>query len=131
MRPPTPEQIAHWGWLAKVTDLDVDRFLSKIVLGDPPRHLPDDGPCHMWIAGISRGGQTEEDGREKLPYGSFWVAGSARRAHIFSALCIGTFENKPHVPGLVVDHRCRRTLCVAPRHLEPVPVEENANRWRR
>lgn len=129
MLAPTAEQLAHWTWLAKVTQLDVDRFLTKVVLGEAPKYLsPEDGPCHMWIAGVSKGGQ---EASEKLPYGSFWVAGSARRAHIFSALCIGTYENVPHRPGLHVDHRCRRTLCVAPLHLEPCPVEENANRWRR
>ena len=38
----------------------------------------------------------------------------------------------PVAAGLVLDHLCRRTLCVAPHHLEPVTQHENMLRrgWR-
>lgn len=129
MRIATPDQIAYWRWLAGVTTADVERFNAKWTKVASPNYVGVSGPCHLWTAGTSKGGQ--DRGTEKLPYGSFWIAGTTVRSHIFAALVIGTFKDIPLLPGLHVDHRCRQTLCVAPRHLEPVPVEENANRWRK
>jgi len=127
---PTPEQILHWKWLAHVEAIDVARFDHKWVRADRPDHMASmDGSCHLWIAGASRGG--EDDGCDKLPYGSFWIAGHTVRAHIFAALVKGTWDGVRHVKGLHVDHRCRRTLCVAPLHLEPITPAINANRYRR
>lgn len=121
------EQAAHWPWLIKVTEADMVRFDTKWIVVAAPVGLGLVGPCNLWTGGTSVGGQK---GHKAEPYGSFWVKGTAVRAHIFAALACGTFENIPHAPGLHVDHKCCRPLCVAGPHLEPVPQEENQRRKR-
>lgn len=117
-------QQARWPWLARVTHGDVVRFLVKTRLAPGPEglHL---GDCRMWTAGTSVGGNKNSD---QLPYGSFWVGGTGVRAHLFSKLVLGAHHFPPHLPDLHLDHLCRRPLCVAPQHLEPVTREENERR---
>lgn len=128
IRIPTAEQLAHWRWLVDVDQRLVARFLAKCLEEMAPADLaPGAGPCSLWTGAWSKGGNPEH----RLPYGSFRVnAKAVVRAHIFSALVLGTWSGVQHVPGYHVDHRCKRTLCVAPLHLEPVPGAVNqARRW--
>ena len=83
----------------------IDRFNEKFVV--------DVNGCWLWQA------STDKDG-----YGVFYEGGRrgrSLRAHrwIYEHLVgpIGT--------GLVIDHLCRNTLCVNPRHLEPVTMKVN------
>lgn len=69
--------------------------------------------CWLW-AGAACGG-----------YGNIWD-GRPRRAHrVVYELRVG-----PIPPGLQLDHLCRNTMCVNPRHLEPVTARENNRRSR-
>ena len=73
-----------------------------------------DGGCWTWT------GATDGSGR----YGSFSVNGKLERAHrVAYRIAIG-----PVPEGLVLDHLCKVTLCVNPRHLEPVTQRENVMR---
>lgn len=66
--------------------------------------------CWLWMAG-------------KYPegYGSFWLDGTAVRAHRYAyELLIG-----PIPKGLTLDHLCRVRHCVNPADLQPVSHREN------
>lgn len=65
--------------------------------------------CWIWTAGTRKG------------YGAFHQAGRTRQAHLVAY----EWEIGPVPAGLVLDHKCRRTLCVRPSHLEPVTNQEN------
>ncbi len=68
--------------------------------------------CWFWTGAASSG------------YGSFRVDGKAWTAHRFACQAV-----RGEIPAnKVVDHLCRNTLCVNPRHLEPVSYSENALR---
>jgi hypothetical protein len=57
-------------------------------------------------------------------YGTVSVDGRGRRAHrVVYEMFIGLIAE-----GLELDHRCRRTSCVNPLHLEPVTHAENMRR---
>lgn len=79
-----------------------DRFWEKVIIGEPPLHCPELGPCWIWIgAGLPNG------------YGVFTVrAGYVIGAHRFSYLdCVED-------PGeRNVLHRCDVKRCVRPDHL--------------
>lgn len=83
-----------------------ERFWAKV---DP------DGDCWIWQGGVS-------DGR----YGSFTPRkGKHVRAHRWA------YEHLTQtvIPdGMVIDHICRRTLCVNPDHLDVVTQRENLMR---
>jgi hypothetical protein len=89
----------------------IARFWSKIEPNSPvPEYAPDLGPCWVWQ------GAPGENG-----YGYFWYDDKKRLAHRFSfELFIG-----PIPDGLTLDHLCRVTMCVHPRHLEPVTDRVN------
>lgn len=133
----------YWPWTTKVTEQDRARFLARTTPDMPPPahqfnkglfdgHVLDkdyklvrasEHDCLMWTGGVSRGGGVES---HRLPYGTFWLRGQGRRAHIVSSLILGG----GHWPGEHVDHMCRRSLCVQPYHLLGVPPDENqAARW--
>lgn len=62
-------------------------------------------------------GATGGDGR----YGSFYYKGKVRRSHRAAyEMFIG-----PIPDGLVIDHKCRVTLCCNPEHLQVVTQHEN------
>lgn len=62
-------------------------------------------------------GATDGDGR----YGSFYYKGKNRRSHrVTYEMFIG-----PIPDGLVIDHKCRVTLCCNPDHLQVVTQYEN------
>lgn len=81
-----------------------ERFLSKINKTDS---------CWIWI-----GSKTDQD------YGLIWLDGKNVRAHRVSYMLYkGKLDNK-----LVIDHLCKNTLCVNPKHLEQVSQAENIKR---
>lgn len=94
----------------RFTQRDVDRFM-RFVMKHPCG-------CWIWIGAKSRG-----KGNRKW-YGSFWVDGKSRRAHIVAAVMLG----KGHVPGHHEDHTCNFSLCVNPEHVECVPQAVNQER---
>ncbi len=69
--------------------------------------------CWNWTAGINMGG-----------YGTFWSKKRHRLAHRWS------YEHftGPIPDGLTIDHLCRNTKCVNPKHLEAVTQRENVFR---
>lgn len=84
--------------------LAINRFWSKV------DKTPD---CWNWIGAQGRGG-----------YGNFWDKLTVVAAHRWS------YEHfvGPIPAGLTIDHLCRNTKCVNPKHLEPVTIQENISR---
>jgi HNH endonuclease len=71
------------------------------------------GNCHIWLGQLNEGG-----------YGIFHRDGRRLLAHRASH----EFHIGPIPDGLVVDHRCGRTSCVNPAHLEAVTQHVNTLR---
>lgn len=82
----------------------LDRFISRV------RVLRSD--CWEWVGSLDDG------------YGSFYIDGRKRKAHIAGYLLFGGVIPE----GLVLDHLCRKRDCVNPIHLEPVTQQENVLR---
>jgi hypothetical protein len=82
-----------------------ERFWAKVDKNGP-------GGCWMWTAGTAN------------TYGQFRVGGQRVQAHRFSYEMV----HGEVALELVMDHLCRRHLCVNPEHLEPVSNEENVAR---
>lgn len=87
---------------------DIARFMSFVDV------LPNG--CWFWTGARSRG-----KGNKKW-YGSFWLNGTAIRAHRFSHDCI---VGKVCPPGHHRDHTCVFSLCVCPDHVVAVTRVEN------
>lgn len=121
-------QRSHWSWSGRVLDKDEARFYEKTRLEEPPLWTGLMTPCRVWTAATSTGGNK---GSRKEPYGSFRIAGSVVRAHIFAGVHFGVANKIPHLPGMHLDHLCRNTLCVEWTHLESVTQEVNEERKRR
>jgi hypothetical protein len=86
---------------------EIERFTAKYF-------VQDDG-CWMWIGAKF---MTDRSG----PYGNFGrTGGRVVRAHRFSY----EYFKGPIPEGAVIDHTCRKTLCVNPDHLEVVTNREN------
>jgi hypothetical protein len=83
----------------------IERFISKIEKTDD---------CWNW-KGVKKDGS----------YGSFFYKGKDVPAHRFS---YEFFTKRTIGFGLVIDHLCRNTKCVNPKHLEPVTNRENVLR---
>ena len=82
------------------------RFFAKV-------EYDEDG-CWIWTGAATKG------------YGQFKIAGRQLAAHRVSYEAhVG-----PIPDGMVLDHLCRKTLCVNPEHLEPVTNAENIRRGR-
>lgn len=88
-----------------------DRFWSKVNKHGPRGRR---GRCWLWTAGQRKG------------YGAFLIGDRKRQAHVVAY----ELEVGPVPEGLMLDHTCRRTLCVRPSHLEPVTNRENLLRGR-
>ncbi|PHQ62298.1 MAG: hypothetical protein COC10_10925 [Sphingobium sp.] len=86
-------------------------------------------PCRIWTGAQSRGGKRPGSG----PYGSVWVPDvGGVRAHVAAAWIAGVLAEPRVPPGMNLDHRCERTLCIEESHLELMPAEDNrALRWTR
>lgn len=91
-----------------------ERFWKKVDRrGAVPVGRPELGPCWIWLAAGNG-----------ADYGKIFVDGKLMLAHVFS----WREEHGPVPDGLELDHLCRVTRCVNPRHLEPVTPRENALR---
>lgn len=84
-----------------------ERFWAKV-----DRRGPDE--CWLWAAS---GGVTPSGAR----YGQIRIGTHKVQAYrVAYELLVGPIPNR-----LTLDHLCRNSLCVNPRHLEPVPMKEN------
>jgi hypothetical protein len=112
------DEFSGW-WL---DEYDLSRF-QRFVNRDGGYAYSDDplatasGPCWLWTGTTIRG------------YGSFRMGRKNLLAHRVAYLDGGRSNQIPE--GFVVDHLCRNSLCVNPRHLEPVEHGENVARGRR
>jgi len=102
---------------------DEERLLSHITKegGWPDfsdsrvRVTPDDGQC--WTVDFTPVGLRKQ-------YTQFSVGGRPQYTHrVAYEMWSGPIPN-----GLYIDHLCRNTICVNPRHLEPVTARENRRR---
>jgi hypothetical protein len=80
--------------------------------GPVPAHRPELGPCWVWKGSIGSNG-----------YANIIAGpdGTRRRPHVISYLALVG----PIAPGLDIDHLCRNTACLNPRHLEAVTHRVN------
>lgn len=92
--------------ISEMVKLLPSRFLSKIYA---PLFEDD---CWIWSASLNKG------------YGQVYFDGCARKAYVvIYNLCVG------EIPiGLELDHICKNTMCVNPKHLEPVTHRVNVLR---
>lgn len=94
------------------------RLVLVALLGEAIRRRFEDrvrktSGCWLWRGNLGASG-----------YGRFKFVGGEAKAHRVSyELSVG-----PIPEGLVLDHLCRNTWCVNPRHLEPVTNRENTLR---
>lgn len=91
---------------------DFPRFWSKVGIGSPDK-------CWPWMTGQNGNGygffnEPRQSGRKRRNTVAHRVA---------YELLVG-----PIPDGLTLDHLCRQTLCVNPRHLEPVSHITNTMR---
>ena len=91
-----------------MSDATLDRLLARIEVNEA------DAPCLIWRGARSRSGSGAY-------YGVFSIKGKSYRAHRL----VYEHINGPIPDGLTIDHLCRITLCVNPRHLEAVTLKEN------
>lgn len=69
--------------------------------------------CHIWAGMLDRHG-----------YGKLNVKGRTLAAHRLA----WELKNGPIPAGMQIDHRCRITCCVNPKHMEVVTFAENYRR---
>lgn len=87
-------------------NLLLQRILSKI------KEIDD---CWIW---------TDAPRNRLNPYGRIKISGKVRPIHrVVYKLFVDDIPK-----GLVLDHLCRNTMCVNPKHLEPVTIAENTRR---
>lgn len=105
------------GWW--LDEYDLPRFLASVNRNGGRAHEEDplataEGDCWTWTGAQIKG------------YGSFSMGKKTFLAHRVAYLDGGRKNRIPE--GYVVDHLCRNTLCVNPRHLEPITFDENVAR---
>ena len=96
-----------------------ERFWVKVDKnGEIPAHNPELGRCWIWTAGGCgrRGNYGKFHDGERRVYAHRWAWESV---------------NGQIPEGLTIDHLCRTTRCVNPKHLEPVTSGENTRRYSR
>jgi hypothetical protein len=93
-------------------------FWGRVNRSGPPSDFrPDLGLCWLWTGAAVRSGART--------YGYAHLAGSkSSYAHRIAYQLV----HGPIPVGLEIDHLCRVTLCVNPRHLEAVTHQENVRR---
>lgn len=108
-----------------VDERDVTRFWSKVTKASSLRPLPTwdgrklHGRCWRWDGGT-------RPSSAMVHYGRFKCGGRDLLAHRVSyELLVGEIPD-----GLTIDHLCRNTLCMNPKHMELVPLAENVRRAR-
>ena len=90
--------------IKRSSDASVARFYSKVLV------LACRDACWIWRGAVQSSG-----------YGAFRFDGRVLLAHRFSyEIHIG-----PIGQGMQIDHRCCRTLCVNPDHLQQVTQQDN------
>jgi hypothetical protein len=72
--------------------------------------------CVIWLGALS--------GPASHRYGYMYHRGKVRGAHVVAY----ELANGAVPDGLVLDHKCRMTVCINPDHLEPVTQGENIAR---
>lgn len=92
-------------------EAEIERAFWRRVIDHPDPAIG----CWLWT------GPPDERG-----YGHMWDGKNNMRAHRYAyESAVGKIP-----PGLDLDHLCSRTMCVKPRHLEPVTQFENSLRAR-
>jgi hypothetical protein len=86
------------------------RFWAKVQRGS-------DIECWLWTGAVGSHG-----------YGNFWTGQRYARAHRYAYELIRGPIPEGDGCRTVLDHRCRNTLCVNPRHLDPVSDKVNIHR---
>lgn len=99
---------------SRIVGDDVARFVSYLIPGEAPTHVPELGPCWLWDGLLTRDG-----------YGVMASDLPTQSAHRWSY--------RHHVgdlppDGYDLDHLCRNRPCVNPYHLDPVPHAVNVRR---
>lgn len=87
-----------------------DRFWMKVKRGR-------DTECWLWTGAVGSHG-----------YGNFRAGAGYVRAHRYAYELIRGRIPEAGSTRMVLDHRCRNTLCVNPRHLDPVTDRINIHR---
>lgn len=110
------DDLTGW-WL---DDYDGPRFRKYVDTNGSADHLNDPlaratGPCWNWTGSKGPHG-----------HGQFRMGAKMIPAHRIAWLDGGRGNTIPE--GYVIDHLCRNTSCVNPRHLEPVPQLVNVQR---
>lgn len=86
------------------------------------RYIPEPNTgCWIWIGSAVRI-------RDKVEYGKFGLIGGRNGKQTWAHRFAYEFLVGPIPDGLTIDHLCRFTLCVNPRHLEPVTSKVNTLR---
>ena len=96
------------------TDDEIIRFLKKVAKQKPFFQGDDENsPCWNWIGAVD----TSTNGKK---YGRFSFEKRAVPAHRFAFYIEHGID-----PPYELDHKCKNTLCVNPRHLQPISHAEN------
>lgn len=109
---------SHYEYQRRTGKTPTHRLLTDVPFEERfwARTTPGDNGCILWTAAKASEGR----------YGMCSYEGRVRPAHVVSYLhFVGEYD-----PALEVDHLCGVTLCVNPRHLEPVTHLENVLRGR-
>lgn len=92
-----------------------ERLLKRINRDGPiSAHAPELGNCWIWLGSKTAAG-----------YGQIIVSGRRRGPKAYVHRLMFEMFKGPIPDGMEVDHLCRNTSCVRPKHLEAVTHREN------
>lgn len=105
-----------------MTDVQLARFMIKVNTNGPlPANRPELGPCWLWTASC-RVNLTSAG--KRMEYGQFGLMGKTPSAHrVAYEHWVGSIPDDKEI-----DHLCRTTKCVNPKHLEAVTHHVNIQR---